>query len=82
EIGGWVADTPGIRQWELWGIEPGEVEAHFIEFRPFVPYCHFPDCTHTHETDCAVKEAVAAGLITAQRYHSYCRILQDFAESR
>lgn len=80
EIGGWVADTPGIRQWELWGIEPGEVEAHFIEFRPFVPYCHFPDCTHTHETDCAVKEAVAAGLITAQRYHSYCRILQDFAE--
>ncbi len=81
EIGGWVADTPGIRQWELWGIEPGEVEAHFIEFRPFVPYCHFPDCTHTHETECAVKEAVAAGLITAQRYHSYCRILQDFAES-
>ena len=50
EPGGHVVDTPGLRQFELWGVVPGELEGHFIEFRPYIPHCRFPDCSHTHET--------------------------------
>lgn len=71
ESGGWVVDTPGIRQFQLWDIIPEEVEGFFPEFRPFVPHCAFPDCTHTHEEQCAIKEAVARGFISEQRYTSY-----------
>jgi ribosome biogenesis GTPase len=67
-FGGWVVDTPGIRQFELWNVLPDEVEGYFVEFRPYVPYCRFPDCTHTHEDDCAVKIAVANGEIDTGRY--------------
>ena len=42
---------------------PGELGGHFIEFRPYIPQCRFPDCSHTHETRCAVKEAVHWGQI-------------------
>ena len=63
--GGYVVDTPGLRQFELWGVVPGELEGHFIEFRPYIPHCRFPDCSHTHETRCAVKEAVYWGQIHA-----------------
>jgi ribosome biogenesis GTPase len=71
DVGGWVVDTPGIRQFELWDIIPEEVEGFFPEFRPFVPLCAFPDCTHTHEERCAVKDAVARRLINDRRYTSY-----------
>lgn len=70
-FGGWVVDTPGIRQFELWDIIPEEVEGFFVEFRPFVPLCAFPDCTHTHEDRCAIKEAVRQGFISENRYISY-----------
>ena len=71
DFGGWVVDTPGIRQFELWDIRPEEVEGFFPEFRPFVTLCAFPDCTHTHEERCAVKRAVDRRQISASRYHSY-----------
>ena len=58
ESGGWVVDTPGIRQLGLWDVMPEEVEGFFVEFRPFVALCRFPDCSHTHETGCRVKQAV------------------------
>lgn len=77
EFGGWVVDTPGIRQFALWDVIPEEVEGYFIEFRPFVAYCKFPDCTHEHEDNCAVKNAVDAGLISESRYESYLRIIHD-----
>jgi ribosome biogenesis GTPase len=70
-FGGWVVDTPGVRQLQLWDARPEEMEGFFPEFRPFVPLCAFPDCTHTHEKDCAVKDAVARRLIATRRYHSY-----------
>ena len=78
--GGWVVDTPGIRQFQLWAVESIDVEAYFIEFRPFVAYCKFADCTHTHEKGCAVLSAVSQGLISALRYESYTRILSGEAE--
>lgn len=70
-IGGWVVDTPGIRQFELWDIIPEEVEGFFPEFRPFVHLCGYPDCTHTHEDRCAIKRAVKRRQISEQRYVSY-----------
>jgi ribosome biogenesis GTPase len=71
ESGGWVVDTPGVRQLQLWDVIPEEVEGFFAEFRAFVALCAFPDCTHTHETKCAVKRAVDRRQISARRYHSY-----------
>ena len=75
--GGWVADTPGIRQFELWDIGMEEVDGYFIEFRPFIRFCRFPDCSHTHEDNCGVKKAVAAGMIHPRRYDSYLRLRED-----
>jgi ribosome biogenesis GTPase len=69
--GGWVVDTPGVRQFELWDVIPEEVEGFFPEFRPFVALCAFPDCTHTHEQRCAVKRAVYRRWISEARYVSY-----------
>jgi ribosome biogenesis GTPase len=71
ELGGWVVDTPGVRQLQPWDVIPEEVEGFFTEFRPFVALCAFPDCTHTHERGCAVKRAVDRRQISIRRYHSY-----------
>jgi ribosome biogenesis GTPase len=71
DFSGWVVDTPGLRQFQLWDIIPEEVEGFFPEFRPFVHLCAFPDCTHTHEERCAIKNAVEKRLISASRYTSY-----------
>lgn len=73
-FGGYVVDTPGIRQFQLWDVIPEEVAGFFRELRPYVSRCRFPDCTHTHEDHCAVKDAVADGWIDARRYESYVQI--------
>jgi ribosome biogenesis GTPase len=78
--GGYVVDTPGIRQFQLWDVVPAEVAGYFRDLRPFVSRCRFPDCTHTHESDCAVKEAVADDLLDARRYESYLHLLSGFDE--
>jgi ribosome biogenesis GTPase len=74
--GGYVVDTPGVRQFQLWDVAPQEIAGYFRDLRPFVSRCRFPDCTHTHEEDCAVKDAVADDLINERRYESYCRLFQ------
>ena len=80
-FGGWVVDTPGIRQMELWDVIPAELEAYFVEFRPFVRFCKFPNCSHLHESDCGVQAAVVRSLISSIRYESYRRlVLADNAE--
>jgi ribosome biogenesis GTPase len=71
DFGGWVVDTPGIRQMQLWNILPANVEGFFPEFRPYVPLCAYPDCTHTHEDRCAIKGAVSRRQISEHRYTSY-----------
>jgi ribosome biogenesis GTPase len=71
DFGGWVVDTPGIRQFQLWDLLPEEIEGYFPEFRPFVPLCGYPDCTHTHEDRCAIKRAVLRRQISSSRYTSY-----------
>lgn len=74
DIGGYVADTPGIRSLALWDTEPEELDAYFIEMRNLVADCQFSDCTHTHEPGCAVREAVKAGQVSPERYTSYLRM--------
>ncbi len=71
--GGYVADTPGIRELAAWSIPNDELDWCFVEFRPFLGGCEFNDCSHSHEPGCAVREAVERGEIEAQRYDSYLR---------
>ncbi len=73
--GGYVVDTPGIRQFQLWDVIPEEVAGCYRDLRPYGNLCKFPNCTHTHEADCAVKDAVADGRLDARRYESYCHLL-------
>jgi ribosome biogenesis GTPase len=72
--GGYVVDTPGMRQFQLWDVVREEVAGFFRDLRPYVNLCRFPDCTHTHEDACAVKDAVADGRLDERRYESYCHL--------
>ncbi|MEZ6197527.1 MAG: ribosome small subunit-dependent GTPase A [Planctomycetota bacterium] len=77
EGGGWVVDTPGVREFGVAGLEAWEVGACFREFREFLGACRFRTCTHTHEGSCAVKQAVEDGAIHELRYDSYLRIVES-----
>lgn len=70
-----VADTPGMRQLGLWGIDFENLDQLFPEFRPFLDTCYYADCRHLDEPDCAVIEAVEDGAIHPDRYESYRRLL-------
>ena len=72
--GGYVVDTPGIRQFQLWDIVPEEIDSYYRDLRPYISLCRFPNCTHTHEDDCAVKNAVADDRLDERRYESYCHL--------
>ncbi len=73
-MGGYVIDTPGIRQFQLWDCVAEEIGGCYRDLRPYVSRCKFPNCTHTHEADCAVKDAVADGHLDVRRYESYCQL--------
>ncbi len=77
EMGGWVADTPGIRALALFDLEPEEIDAYFPDIVPHVPHCQFSDCSHTVEPACAVMDALESGSIDAHRYESYVRLRQE-----
>ena len=79
--GGWVADTPGIREFGIWGMAPEELGGYFVEFRPFLDDCRFPNCTHDHEPGCAIQQAVDDEEITPERYGSYLAILETVRAS-
>jgi ribosome biogenesis GTPase len=70
--GGYVVDTPGMRHFRPWDIVPEEVVNFYRDLRPYVSRCKFPNCTHTHEAGCAIKNAVADGRLDERRYESYC----------
>jgi ribosome biogenesis GTPase len=73
--GGYVADTPGIRELGLWQIPPTELAWCFREFRDHLGACAFNDCTHVHEPRCGLRAAVGTGAISERRYDSYRRML-------
>lgn len=72
--GGYVVDTPGLREVGLWGLPPGQLDYCFPEFRPYLGECRFQDCAHDTEPGCAVRTAVAAGTVAAPRYESYLKL--------
>jgi ribosome biogenesis GTPase len=74
EGGGYVADTPGLRAFKLWDIEPEELDGYMPDIAALVDQCEFNDCTHMHEPGCAVVAAVEDGRISPERYDSYLRM--------
>ena len=79
--GGDLIDSPGIREFALWHLEPERLLEGFIEFRPFLGHCRFRDCKHEQEPGCAILEAIESGKISASRMESYQRILQSLEEN-
>lgn len=78
ECGGYVADTPGLRELGLWGIEPDEIPDCFPEFVGLIGTCRFArSCSHTHEPGCAVRAAVDAGDIDRGRFDSYLTLREE-----
>lgn len=82
EGGGFVVDTPGIRGFDLWAVEPGQLEALFEEFVPYVQQCRFNDCLHGDEEGCAIRAAVDEGKISARRYWSYRKMFDEVRSGR
>lgn len=80
ESGGFVVDTPGLREVGMWALSTEHLDQYFREIRPFIAQCRFADCTHTVEPGCAVKDAVDRGDVSAERYASYLK-LRDEIES-
>jgi ribosome biogenesis GTPase len=72
--GGYVADTPGLREVGMWALSPTALDECFPELRPFLHDCRFADCRHEVEPDCAVRDAVARGDVSAARYESFLKL--------
>jgi ribosome biogenesis GTPase len=87
ECGGYVADTPGLRELGLWEVDRENLQFYFPEFEPFRYDCRYPGCTHVHEPGCAIRAAVDEGRVDAGRHESYRRMMtgeddDDTASSR
>ena len=78
--GGFIVDTPGMREVGMWEINPDGLDVCFPDFRPFLGDCKFSTCTHLHEPGCAVKTAVDAGKLSAARYESYRDLYAESVE--
>jgi ribosome biogenesis GTPase len=76
-FGGYLIDTPGIKEFGLVHFESQEVGERFPEFRSLLPDCKYNNCTHVHEPGCAVKSALEKGEINAERYRNYLGLLTD-----
>jgi ribosome biogenesis GTPase len=79
--GGYVVDTPGLREVGLWALPPGELPGCFPEFRTYLGQCRFGDCTHLGEPECAVRAAVEAGEVSRARYDSYTKLRAELEEA-
>ena len=80
--GGYIIDTPGIKGFGTFDMEPEELTGYFKEIFHFSSQCRFSNCTHTHEPGCAVREAVENHYIAQSRYQSYLSMLTDKDESK
>ncbi|MDB4916979.1 MAG: ribosome biosis GTPase RsgA [Gemmatimonadetes bacterium] len=75
--GGYVVDTPGLREVGMWALSPTELDQCFPELRPFLEVCKFADCRHSVEPGCAVREAVARGDVSKARYESFIKLREE-----
>ncbi len=74
--GGFCIDTPGIKTFGVWQLESDEIHLYFEEIAREGKRCYYPNCSHTHEEICAVKQAVERGEISPIRYDSYLSLLE------
>ena len=81
ECGGLVADTPGFGEAGLWGLDPADVGELFPEMRAAITECRFRECSHVHEPDCGVRNALADGRIDPRRYGSYVSLFEAASEA-
>ena len=77
--GGFVVDTPGLREIGMWGLTAENLDGYFPEFRPYLGKCRFADCVHVVEPGCAIREALASDDIAAGRYDTYVKLLDELA---
>ena len=82
ESSGWLIDTPGIKGFGTFDIEPEELTSYFKEIFQFSKDCRFSNCTHTHEPGCAVLKALEEHYIAESRYQSYLSMLEDKDEGK
>ena len=75
--GGFLADTPGLRQLALWQVPDDVLDQQFPEFRPYLGTCRFGNCAHVDDVGCAVREAVGRGEIDERRYLSYVKLFTE-----
>ena len=80
--GGWVIDTPGIKGFGTFDMEPEELTSYFREIFHFSKDCRFSNCTHTHEPGCAVLKALEEHYIAPSRYQSYLSMMEDKDEGK
>nr|WP_233356469.1 small ribosomal subunit biogenesis GTPase RsgA [Brenneria sp. L3-3C-1] len=78
--GGDVIDSPGVREFGLWHLEPDQITRGFIEFRDYIGSCKFRDCRHENDPGCAINAALERGDIAAERFDNYHRILESMAQ--
>ena len=76
-FGGYIIDTPGIKEFALYDMEKETLAQRFPEMRALMHECRFNNCTHLHEPNCAIKNAVEQGLIADWRYENYCNMMDD-----
>lgn len=81
EPGGNLVDSPGVREFNLWHVNEEELEASFIDFRPYRGNCRFRDCRHLREPSCALREAVARGELAAERLDNFLRIRESLKDA-
>ena len=80
--GGYIIDTPGIKGFGTFDMEPEELTSYFREIFHFSKDCKFSNCTHTHEPGCAVLKALEEHYIAQSRYQSYLGMLEDKDENK
>ncbi|MFC1887486.1 ribosome small subunit-dependent GTPase A [Candidatus Cloacimonadota bacterium] len=82
DFGGYLVDTPGIKTFGLHRQDKDNLSRIFPGFSEIFMQCKFPNCTHSHEKGCAVKDAAETGQYPEQRYNSYLRILNSLQDDR
>lgn len=78
--GGDVIDSPGVRKFDLWHLDPEQITGGFVEFREFLGHCKFRDCKHDKDPGCAIRAAVESGVIHISRFCNYHRILKSLEQ--
>ncbi|MDX6019643.1 small ribosomal subunit biogenesis GTPase RsgA [Scandinavium sp. V105_16] len=78
--GGDVIDSPGVREFGLWHLEPEQIFNGFVEFQNYLGDCKYRDCKHDNDPGCAIREAVAKGEIAQTRFENYHRILESMSQ--